>query len=84
MNHNDNKPNTTGITIGLPNASNKGFDIKAGMIDSNAPYANDIKLYDSIDKGYTMSMSFAICDIECGEILGHSDVEIKQERFNDV
>lgn len=38
--NNSNQPNTAGIKIGLPNSSNKGFDVKAGMIDSNpnAPY----------------------------------------------
>lgn len=43
MNHNSNNPNTAGITIGLPNSSNKGFDIKAKMIESNSntPYNRD-------------------------------------------
>lgn len=53
MNHNSNNPNTAGITIGLPNSSNKGFDIKAGIIESNpnVPYNpnNNMKLYDSKD-----------------------------------
>ena len=31
MNYDSNNPNTAGITIGLPNSSNKGFDIKAGI-----------------------------------------------------
>lgn len=57
MNHDSNNPNTAGITIGLPNSSNKGFDIKAGIIESNpnAPYNvnipnNNLKLYDSKDR----------------------------------
>lgn len=43
MNHNSNNPNTAGIIIGLPNSSNKGFDIKAGIIESNSntPYNRD-------------------------------------------
>ena len=77
----NNTNQTLGIKIGLPNSSNKGFDIKAGMMDSNAPYANDIKLYDSNDKG-AMSMSFAICDIECKEILGHSKMETSSTSKN--
>ncbi|EFR47808.1 hypothetical protein HCCG_02357, partial [Helicobacter cinaedi CCUG 18818 = ATCC BAA-847] len=51
--NNPNQPNTAGIKIGLPNSSNKGFDVKAGIIDSNpnAPYNpnNNLKLYDSKD-----------------------------------
>lgn len=47
-------PNTAGITIGLPNSSNKGFDIKAGIIESNpnVPYNpnNNMKFYDSKDR----------------------------------
>ena len=37
MNHDSNNPNTIGIKIGLPNSSNKGFDIKAGNIESANP-----------------------------------------------
>ena len=36
MNRNPSNPNTIGIKIGLPNSSNKGFDIKAGEIESYA------------------------------------------------
>lgn len=36
MNRNPNNPNTIGIKIGLPNSSNKGFDIKTGEIESYA------------------------------------------------
>lgn len=54
MNHDSNNPNTAGITIGLPNSSNKGFDIKAGIIESNpnVPYNpnNNMKLYNSKDE----------------------------------
>lgn len=74
MNHDSNKPNTAGITIGLPNSSNKGFDVKAGMIDSNpnAPYNpnNNIKLYDSKDMhNHTPSASVIMCNIDCQELL---------------
>ena len=52
--NNSNIPNTIGIKIGLPNSSNKGFDIKAGIIESapNTPYNpnNNLKLYDSKDE----------------------------------
>lgn len=42
MNHDSNNPNTAGIKIDLPNSSNKGFDIKAGIID-NTPIPNNIE-----------------------------------------
>lgn len=66
-------------------ATSDNITLKAGgvevVIDSNAVYANDIKLYDSNDKG-AMSMSFAICDIECKEILGHNEMETSSTSKN--
>ena len=35
MNNDNTRPSTAGITIGLPNSNNKGFDIKAGVIDNS-------------------------------------------------
>lgn len=73
MNHDSNNPNTAGITIGLPNSSNKGFDIKAGIIESNpnAPYNvnipnNNLKLYDSKDRySHIPSVKTIVCYINC-------------------
>ena len=66
MNHNSNNPNTAGITIGLPNSSNKGFDIKAGIIESNpnTPYIpnNNLKLYDS---KYNAKRVAIACIVDC-------------------
>ncbi|WP_054198822.1 hypothetical protein [Helicobacter pullorum] len=72
MNRDENKPNTAGITIGLPNSSNKGFDIKAGMIDNANTYNpnNNLKLYDSKDKYNRIpSASVIMCNIDCQELL---------------
>ncbi len=72
MNHDENKPNTAGITIGLPNSSNKGFDIKAGVIDNANTYNpnNNLKLYDSKDKYNRIpSASVIMCNIDCQELL---------------
>ena len=75
MNHDSNQPNTAGIKIGLPNSSNKGFDVKAGMIDSNpnAPYNpnNNIKLYDSKDNTKRVAIA---CIVDCPfEIINNQD-----------
>ena len=75
MNHDSNKPNTAGIKIGLPNSSNKGFDVKTGMIDSNpnAPYNpnNNIKLYDSKDNTKRVAIA---CIVDCPfEIINNQD-----------
>lgn len=72
MNRDENKPNTAGITIGLPNSSNKGFDIKAGVIDNANTYNpnNNLKLYDSKDKYNRIpSASVIMCNIDCQELL---------------
>ncbi|WP_278824489.1 hypothetical protein [Helicobacter pullorum] len=72
MNRDENKPNTAGITIGLPNSSNKGFDIKAGVIDNASTYNpnNNLKLYDSKDKYNRIpSASVIMCNIDCQELL---------------
>ena len=70
MNHDSNNPNTIGIKIGLPNSSNKGFDIKAGSIESapNTPYNpnNNLKLYDSKDRySHIPSVKAIVCYINC-------------------
>ncbi|CUU39625.1 MULTISPECIES: hypothetical protein [Helicobacter] len=75
MNHDSNQPNTAGIKIGLPNSSNKGFDVKTGMIDSNpnAPYNpnNNIKLYDSKDNTKRVAI---VCIVDCPfEIINNQD-----------
>ena len=75
MNHDSNQPNTAGIKIGLPNSSNKGFDVKTGMIDSNpnAPYNpnNNIKLYDSKDNTKRVAIA---CIVDCPfEIINNQD-----------
>ena len=72
--NNPNQPNTAGIKIGLPNSSNKGFDVKAGIIDSNpnATYNpnNNIKLYDSKDTYNRIPFAEVImCNIDCQEFL---------------
>ncbi|BAM32689.1 truncated hypothetical protein [Helicobacter cinaedi CCUG 18818 = ATCC BAA-847] len=72
--NNPNQPNTAGIKIGLPNSSNKGFDVKAGIIDSNpnAPYNpnNNLKLYDSKDTYNRIPFAEVImCNIDCEELL---------------
>ncbi len=73
--NNPNQPNTAGIKIGLPNSSNKGFDVKTGMIDSNpnAPYNpnNNIKLYDSKDNTKRVAIA---CIVDCPfEIINNQD-----------
>ncbi|TLD95090.1 hypothetical protein [Helicobacter trogontum] len=70
MNHDPNHPNTAGIKIGLPNSSNKGFGIKAGIIEStpNTPYNpnNNLKLYDSKDRySHIPSVKTIVCYINC-------------------
>ena len=87
MNHDSNKPNTAGIKIGLPNSSNKGFDVKAGIIDSNpnATYNpnNNIKLYDSKDTYNRIPFAEVImCNIDCQEFLKNTSIPIKQDDFN--
>lgn len=85
--NNPNQPNTAGIKIGLPNSSNKGFDVKTGMIDSNpnAPYNpnNNIKLYDSKDTYNRIPFAEVImCNIDCQEFLKNTSIPMKQDDFN--
>ncbi|WP_243546360.1 hypothetical protein, partial [Helicobacter cinaedi] len=75
-----------GIKIGLPNSSNKGFDVKAGMIDSNpnAPYNpnNNLKLYDSKDTYNRISFAEVImCNIDCEELLKNATTLNKQNNI---
>ncbi|WP_236096930.1 hypothetical protein [Helicobacter magdeburgensis] len=84
--NNPNQPNTAGIKIGLPNSSNKGFDVKAGMIDSNpnAPYNpnNNIKLYDSKDTYNRIPFAEVImCNIDCEEFLKNATTLNKQNNI---
>lgn len=82
MNHDENKPNTAGITIGLPNSSNKGFDIKAGVIDNASTYNpnNNLKLYDSKDKYNRIpSASVIMCNIDCQELLKNATIPNTQD-----
>ncbi|WP_300900649.1 hypothetical protein [uncultured Helicobacter sp.] len=63
---------------------NKGFDIRAGAIDSNpnASYnvKNNIKLYDSKDTyNHTPSTSVIVCNIDCEEFLKNTTIPMKQE-----
>ena len=85
MNH-DNKPTTAGITIGLPNSSNKGFDIKAGMIDNTNTYIpnNNLKLYDSKDKYNRIpSVNAIVCYIHCDDLISnHTDNNTKQSTID--
>ena len=87
MNH-DNKPTTAGITIGLPNSSNKGFGIKAGIIESNpnAPYNpnNNLKLYDSKDTYNRIpSVNAIVCYIHCDDFISnHTDNNTKQSTID--
>ncbi|GAD19056.1 predicted membrane-associated [Helicobacter fennelliae MRY12-0050] len=86
MNHDSNESNTAGIKIGLPNSSNKGFDVKAGMIDSNpnAPYNpnNNLKLYDSKDTYNRIPFAEVImCNIDCEEFLKNATTLNKQNNI---
>ena len=86
MNHDSNESNTAGIKIGLPNSSNKGFDVKAGMIDSNpnAPYNpnNNLKLYDSKDTYNRIPFAEVImCNIDCEELLKNAITLNKQNNI---
>ena len=85
--NNPNQPNTAGIKIGLPNSSNKGFGIKAGIIESNpnAPYNvnnpnNNLKLYDSKDTYNRIpSVNAIVCYINCDDLISnHTNNNTKQ------
>ncbi|WP_052089268.1 hypothetical protein [Helicobacter trogontum] len=88
MNHDSNKPNTAGIKIGLPNSSNKGFGIKAGIIEStpNTPYNpnNNLKLYDSKDRySHIPSVNAIVCYIHCDDLISnHTDDNTKQSTID--
>lgn len=81
--NNPNQPNTAGIKIGLPNSSSKGFDVKAGIIDSNpnAPYNpnNNIKLYDSQDNTRRVAIA---CIIDCPFDMADKEQQNENEILN--
>lgn len=81
--NNPNQPNTAGIKIGLPNSSSKGFDVKAGIIDSNpnAPYNpnNNIKLYDSKDNTKRVAIA---CIVDCPFDMSDKEQQNENEILN--
>lgn len=83
MNHDSNNPNTAGIKIGLPNSSNKGFDIKAGIIESNpnTPYNpnNNLKLYDSKNNAKIVAIA---CIVDCPFDMISKEQQNKNDMLN--
>ena len=70
----ENHSQTIGFTFGLPNSTNKGIDIKAGIIDSNPNSSQNYnhKIYDYSDKnkGIATFQSLKFC-IDCSILESH-------------